>query len=237
VSRPDRHDANELRLELARRVAERRRLELGPAVVGIACYGSVAHGAAAAGSDLELLIALSGDSPSRDEHFFEDGVMVECSLVSAARLVEEARRVSWSWGIEADAYRHQLALHDPDGFFDRVRAAARAIPDGAFERALGDSWWRAFELRGKLDNALRESDAPRAFHLGWSFAYAAALRIALRERRPYESGRTLWSDVAARGYGMAALLEALTRAEVAAVRPRVESVWVAMRDWSPPDRP
>jgi hypothetical protein len=35
-------------------------------------------------------------------------------------------------------------------------------------------------------------DAPRVLFHAWEFAYWAALRIALRERRPYESDRTRW---------------------------------------------
>jgi kanamycin nucleotidyltransferase len=201
-----------------------------------AVIGSVAHGAAATHSDVELVIVTAATVDERDEYFFDEGVMVECAVVQAERLLASARSVPWNWGIKADAYRHQVVVWDPDGFFERLRTEATSIPDKRFERALGESWWIIREERDKLRNALADGDEPRAVYLGWEFAYGAAMRIALDQRTPYESGRTLWRDSVSRGHGMGALIDALVggAAALSEVRRCVDDVWSRMSAWSPP---
>lgn len=105
--------------------------------------GSVAHRAAGEHSDVEVIVVCDGTVEERDEFFFDEGVMVECALVYAERILFSARRVPWNWGIKADAYRHQEAIWDPSSFFERLRKAALAIPDEDFGRALEESWWIA----------------------------------------------------------------------------------------------
>lgn len=60
------------------------------------------------------------------------------------------------------------------------------------------------------------------------------MRIALKERRPYESLRTLWGDVASRGYGMDELVDALTTADLDRIAAAVERVWDEIGDWGGP---
>jgi kanamycin nucleotidyltransferase len=200
-----------------------------------AVIGSVAHGAAAEHSDVELVVVTTTAVEERDEYFFDAGVMVECAVVQAERLLASARSVPWNWGIKADAHRHHVAIWDPEGFFDRLRQAAGSIPDEDFERALEASWWIVYEEREKLRNAMGQNDAPRAVYLGWEFAYAAAMRIALRERVPYESGRTLWEDASRRGYGIERLIRALTAgAALSEITCAVDDVWSEMAGWSAP---
>lgn len=198
-----------------------------------AVYGSVAHRAAAEHSDVEVVIVCDGTVEEGDEHFFDEGVMVECNLVSAERILSSARHVPWNWGIKADAYRHQEALWDPGSFFERLREAAFSIPDGDFQRALEENWWIAYEVREKLRNAVAADDLPRAVYLAWEFAYSAAMRLALKDQRPYESARTLWRDAASRGYGMQELVEALTRGACALpeITRCVDAVWDEIGAW------
>jgi kanamycin nucleotidyltransferase len=206
---------------------ERKRRELGETMLAGAVYGSVAHRAAAEHSDVEVLVVCDGTVGEGDEHFFDEGVMVECALVTADRVLASARRVPWNWGIKADAYRHQEPIWDPDRFFERLREAAHSAPDEDFERALGETWWIVYEEREKLTNAVEADDTTRAVFLGWEFAYAAAMSIALEERSPYESGRTLWRDAASRGYRMRELIDALTQGarSLPEITRCVDAVW------------
>jgi kanamycin nucleotidyltransferase len=199
-----------------------------------AVYGSVAHRAATEHSDVEVGVVSDETVEERDEWFFDQGVMVECAVVQAERLLASARSVPWNWGIKADAYRHQEAIWDPDSFFERLREAADSIPDEDFAPALEHTWWILYEEREKLRNAIAQEDVPRAVYLGWELAYGAAMRIALRERKPYESGRTLWSDAAARGYGMEQLIEALTRGAVPEITRSADDVWRTIGAWDVP---
>jgi KNTase C-terminal domain len=202
---------------------------------GAVC-GSVAHGAATRHSDVEVVVACDEAVAERDEYFFDEAVMVECAVVGAERLLASARSVPWNWGIKADAYRHQIEIWDPAGFFEQVRREARSIPDTEFQRALEESWWLFHELREKLRNAVDADDVPRAVHLGWEFAYAAAMRIALIERKHYESGRTLWTDAASRGYEMERLIRALTGggSPVTEVTSAVDAVWSELSEQGVP---
>jgi hypothetical protein len=87
-----------------------------------------------------------------------------------------------------------------------------------------------------LRSAIAQEDSPRALYLGWEFAYGAAMRIALREQRPYESGRTLWRDAASRGYGMETLIDALTSGAAAfpEITSAVDAVWSEIGERDPP---
>ena len=220
-------DPNALRVEIGRRVVARERERLGEQLIAAAIYGSVAHGAAGAHSDVELTLIVADDQPYEDRYEFVDNVLVGSTFVPETRMLTAARRVTGEWGVQADQYRHHLVLWDANGFFSRLWQVARDLEPEAFQAALAEGWWTAFELRGKTLNALADADAPRAIFAGWEFARIAALRIALYEQRPYESGRTLWGDVVRRGYGMAALVRALTAGDLTALAPALEAVWVA----------
>jgi predicted nucleotidyltransferase len=227
---------NEVRFDVARAIVARRQKTLGAALVAAACYGSVAHGAAMSHSDVELVVVTDDSLEPEEEKFFERGIMVECDRLPAARMLAAARRIRWTWGLEADQHEHHRVIWDPDGFFPRLwEVAAEARRTGDFGPAERRGWWVAAELRDKLRNAVLADDRPRAVCLGWEIARAIAMRIALRERVPYESGRTLWADVAARGHGMPALIAALTSGDVPAIARGVEEIWERTRAWGVPD--
>jgi kanamycin nucleotidyltransferase len=228
-------DHNAVRVAIARTLVERLHSELGEHLLAAAVYGSVAHGAAGRHSDVEIVLVTDETVPYRDVQQFEDGILVEYTLISAERKLTAARRVEPKWGVQADQYRHHLVLWDPDGFFPRCHEAARTLPDEAFEEALAESWWLAYELRGKLLSALLAGDLARIHFGGWEFAQVTALRIALRERVPYESGRTLWRDAAARGHGIDVLVEALTAGgDHKRIEWAVEAVWAETGTWGAP---
>ncbi len=225
---------NAIRVEIAREIVERRQEELGAHLVAAACYASVAHGAALPYSDVEIVLLTDDAVEAREDQFFERDIMVECDMLPASRMLAAAQQVTRTWGIEADQYRRHLVLWDPDGFFPRLWAVATAIPAEAFAPALAAGWWWAFEIRGKFLNAQLVADHPRMVHHGWQFAYAVAMRTALQERAPYESFRTIWRDVAARGYGMAGLIDALTTGALDRLPHAIEEVWERTRAWGAP---
>lgn len=230
----ERTAANALRREIGAEIVARARDELGDALRAAAIYGSVAHEAADIYSDLELVLVTGDSLEWAEEHFFARDVMVEVTRLPASRMLAAARGVGEYWGVQADEYRHHLVLYDADSFFPRLWQAARELPDEAFAAALRETWWYVFENRGKLRNALRAGDRARISYEAWHLAYAAAMRIALKEREPYESARTIWDDVRRRGYGMPALLDALAAGEPDVIGAAVDEVWEHMREWEPP---
>lgn len=222
------------RIEIAQRVLERARDELGTQLRAAACYGSVAHGAAREHSDVELTIITDETVAYRDEYLFERGTLVECTFVSVARMLAAARRVPPDWGIKADQYRHHHVLYDADGFFPRLWSVADDLAPSDFDSALAESWWIVYELRGKVRNALADDDRPQTIYTAWSFAYWTAMRIALHEQRPYESGRTIWHDAIARGYRIRQLVDALLVGQVTEIGQGVDAVWEQTEAWGAP---
>ena len=99
-----------------------------------------------------------------------------------------------------------------------------------------EGWWPTYEIRNKIRNALIAEDSPPVMFHTWEFAYACAMRIALRERLPYESDRTIWTDVARRGYAMPGLIRALTGGDVNALAGAMDAVWAQIGDWGAPER-
>ncbi|HLZ23692.1 MAG TPA: kanamycin nucleotidyltransferase C-terminal domain-containing protein [Ktedonobacterales bacterium] len=229
-------DPNAARLAVAQRVFARVHAEHGEHLIAAAVYGSVARAEASAESDVELTIITDETVEYADAYCFEQGILVEYTMVPAARMLAASRRVTPAWGIEADQYRRHLVLWDPTGFFPTLWRAARDIPDGAFAEAAHTAWWHAFEGRGKYHNAARMGDLPRIHYTAWQFAYMTALRIALHERRPYTSGRTIWTDVVVRGYGMSGLLAALTAGSVDHISAAIELVWAETQLWGKPEQ-
>jgi KNTase C-terminal domain len=228
-------EAQAIRLEIAGGLVERRRADLGEHLLAAAVYASVAHGAALPHSDVEVILLTDETVPAREDFCLERGILLEADMLPASRLLAAAGRVTRTRGIEADQYRHHLVLDDPQDIFPRVWEAANHPPDDAFAPALTRSWWSAFEMRGKMLNGALVGDLCRVLYHAWEFAYWAALRIALQERRPYESHRTLWGDVAARGYGMAGLVTALTEGGHERVTSAAEEVWLQTWRWGAPE--
>ncbi|HLY30477.1 MAG TPA: hypothetical protein VKQ36_05585 [Ktedonobacterales bacterium] len=227
-------DENERRLALGRTIAARKQAELGGSLLAVALYGSVAHHAAREYSDVEIILLTDDETPALEERFFEQGIMVECDRLPATRMIAAASRVDPEWGIEADQYRHHLVLVDPERLFPQVWAAALNIAEEAFAAPLARSWWWAYELLGKLRNAVGLGDDAQTRYIGWRYAYAVALRIALYEHQPYESLRTLWGDVTTRGYGMRELTATLSGAPLAEVEVSALAVWEQTCAWGEP---
>jgi elongation factor P hydroxylase len=87
---------------------------------------------------------------------------------------------------------------------------------------------------GKFLNAVSADDRATMRDVGWRYAHAAAMRIALLEQVPYESGRTLWADAVSRGYHMGALVANLTAGPTTDQQNAMRAVWGAVLDGSDP---
>ncbi len=214
---------------------ERKRQELGEHLIAAACFGSAAHNAAQLYSDLEMLLITDDTVPANGEMFFEQGIMVDSDMQPASRMLAAAQRVTRRWGIQADQYRHHLVIWDPEQFFPRLWTVANDLQPEAFVHAQQVNWWDVYEMRGKVLNARLAQDHPRTIYMGWGFAYSAAMHIALHDRQHYESERTIWHDVSARGYGMKELVDVLTAGDLAKVTEVTDNVWEQIKTWGAPE--
>jgi predicted nucleotidyltransferase len=219
-----------IRRALARMIWAEVQATLGAKALAGAVYGSVAHGSARRYSDLELVVLTTDGVPPAEEQFVRHGILVELDRLPASRMLAAASQVTPLWGIEADQYRYHWEIWDPERIFAQVRARATSVPDTAFRQALHASRYRLQELWGKFLNAAEACEADTAFDVAWRFAHAAAMRLALRERRPFERGRTLWREARERSAWMDQLVDALIGGQLHRIRDAMKAVLVAEGD-------
>ena len=147
--------------ELAELLVERH----GPAAIAaVGVHGSVARGDDTGESDLELAVVTAGpevEVPDRSLRY--RGTVVDLGAIAADAYLEEASHIGPAWPLAADQYVNHLAVHDPGGFFHKLKhvheAAVEEAGPEAFAAAAGFdlvqllSWEaqaRAAELAGDL---------------------------------------------------------------------------------------
>lgn len=154
---------NEERLALARELARRllaRHGERAIAAIGL-------HGAA---PSIELAVVTADPAveiPERALRLGDGEVVVEIAVIGEDAYLHEAAQIGPLWPLVSDQYRNQVPLHDPDGFFHKLRhvheAAVSSASDWVFAAAAGydlvqliawEARARAAELAGDLTAAL-----------------------------------------------------------------------------------
>jgi predicted nucleotidyltransferase len=117
-------DVSSPRWQLAvrlRDVIERR----WPAEVqAIGVHGSLAHGDDHDGSDVNLLVVkyrpAAGPRPALRR---VEGILVDLEVTTADEGMRRARELTSRWPLEADRYVTTRPLHDPNGWFGKLRDA------------------------------------------------------------------------------------------------------------------
>ena len=127
--------------------------------------------------------------PDRYLYLRDPGLVVDLAAIGADAYLEEASAIGPAWPLAADQYVNQLAIHDPGGYFHKLKhvheaAVEEAAPE-VFAAAAGvdlvqllswDATARAAELAGDLLTttlALKEA------------AVLAALVVGLQTRTAY----------------------------------------------------
>ncbi|MCY1145215.1 nucleotidyltransferase domain-containing protein [Actinoplanes sp. Pm04-4] len=93
-------------------------------VQAIGVHGSLAHGDDHDGSDVNLTVVTyrPGAGP-RSALRKVDGVLVDLRVVSADEGLRQAQQLTPRWPLEAERFVTTRALHDPRGWFGRLRDA------------------------------------------------------------------------------------------------------------------
>jgi hypothetical protein len=175
--------------ELAQRLLDRH----GPAaIVAVGVHGPVARGDDGEEADLDLAVVTAGPEVEvADRYLRHRGTVVDVGAIAADAYLEEAGQIGPAWPLAADQYVSQLAVHDPGGFFHKLRhvheAAVEESPAEVFLAAAGfdlvqllswDAKARAAELAG--DVATTQVAVKEA-------AVLAALVVGLQTRTAYRS--------------------------------------------------
>ena len=153
------------RMRLAGELAELLLERHGVAsIVAVGVHGSVARGDDGEESDLDLAVVTAGPEVAvPDRYLRHRDTVVALGAIPADAYLEEASHIGPAWPLAADQYVNHLAIHDPGGFFHKLKHVHEAAVEEAgpevFAAAAGFdlvrllSWEaqaRAAELAGDL---------------------------------------------------------------------------------------
>ena len=147
--------------ELAQLLVERH----GPAAItAVGVHGPVARGEDTEEADLDLAVVTAGPEVEVPDRYLRyRGTAVALGAIAADAYLGEASAIGPAWPLAADQYVNHLAIHDPGGFFHKLKHVHEAAVEEAgpevFAAAAGFdlvqllSWEaraRAAELAGDL---------------------------------------------------------------------------------------
>ena len=206
------------RLRLAADLTERLLDRHGPVIVAVGVHGAVARGDDGEETGLDLAVVTTGpdtEVPDRYLYLRDPGLVVDLAAIGADAYLEEASAIGPAWPLAADQYVNQLAIHDPGGYFHKLKhvheaAVEEAGPEvfaaaAAFDLVQLLSWearGRAAELAGDLlttQVAVKEA------------AVLAALVVGLHTRTAYRDTAHALAATAATGAAGPAFAQAYRR--------------------------
>ncbi len=80
-----------------------------------------------------------------------------------------------------------------------------------------------------------QGNRPGAQFAAWQYLYLAAMRVALVQKEPYPSLRTLWQDAGSRGFCIDEMLSCLTKGDIRQLPKAVDTVQYCTGSWGKPD--
>jgi Polymerase beta, Nucleotidyltransferase len=174
--------------ELTRRLLDRH----GAAIVAVGVHGSVARGDDREESDLDLAVVTAGAEVELPERSLRHrGTVVDLAAIAADRYLEEAGQIGPAWPLAADQYVNHLAVHDPGGFFHKLRhvheAAVEEAGAEAFRAAAGYDLVRMLSWDGQARAAELAGDLPTTQVAVMEAAVLAALVVGLQTRTAYRN--------------------------------------------------
>ena len=185
---------HEERVALARELtAALLRRHGGEAIVAVGAHGPVARGDDGDESGLDLAVITAGPEVEVPDRLLRHrGVVVDLGAIAADAYLEEAGHIGPAWPLAADQYVNQLALHDPGGFFHKLRhvheAAVEQSP-AAFRAAAGYDLAQLVAWEARARDAELAGDLAVASLAVKEAAVLAMLVVGLHTR-------TAWPDLA-----------------------------------------
>jgi hypothetical protein len=175
------------KLEVGRDLARRLLAEHGEdAIVAVGLHGPVAHGDDG-GDSLDVAVITAGPEVEVPERMLRHrGLVVDVAAISEQGYLDEAGQVGPAWPLASDQYLHHVALHDPSGFFHKLRhvheEAVSNAGDEVFRAAAGYNLVHALDQESQARRAERRGDATGALFAVREAAVLAALAVGLVTR-------------------------------------------------------
>jgi len=179
------------KLELARELSRRLLVRHGEeAVVAVGLHGPLARGDATGDAGLDLAVITAGPEVTVPERsLLHRGTAVDLGAIWADAYLEEAGHIGPAWPLAADQYVHHLALHDPSGFFHKLKHVHQTAVDGApgeaFAAAAGYDLVQLVSWEGRARTAELHGDVPGALLAVKEAAVLCALVVGLATRTSY----------------------------------------------------
>ena len=182
---------HEDRLELARELTRRLLAAHGEqTIVAVGVHGPVAHGDRDDESGLDLAVVTAGPEVEVPDRLLRyRGTVVDLGAIWADAYLAEAGHIGPSWPLASDQYVHHLALHDPGGFFHKLRhvhqSAVDAAPRETFAAAAGYDLAQLHSWEARARAAELHGDVPGALLAVREAAVLCALVVGLATRTAY----------------------------------------------------
>ncbi|HKE99398.1 MAG TPA: hypothetical protein VKG45_10765 [Actinomycetes bacterium] len=183
----------EEKLTLARELTRLLLAEHGQdAILAVGLHGSVARGDDDGGSGLDLAVVTArADLAVPDRTLRHRGIVVDLGAITGEGYLAEAAQIGPAWPLAHDQYVHNLPLHDPTGFFPRLREtheqAVRHAGDDAFAAAAGSTLAQALDHQARARRALAADDPALALFAVREAAVLAAMFLGLVARAAYRN--------------------------------------------------
>jgi kanamycin nucleotidyltransferase len=182
------------RLRLAADLSERLIDRHGAAIVAVGVHGPAARGDDGEAADLDLAVVTAGPEvqvPDRSLYLRDLGTVVDLGAIDADAYLEEAGHIGPAWPLAADQYVNQLAVHDPGGYFHKLKHVHEAAVEEAgpevFAAAAGYDLVRLLSWEGTARAAELAGDLLTTQVAVKEAAVLAALVVGLHTRSAYRN--------------------------------------------------
>ncbi len=187
------HDERKRRAE---DIAARFSRHYGERLQASAVYGSLARGSDGPFSDIEMMIVIQGTGIDESFEWTSGPWKAEVNIYSEDRLMAWAAEFDEFWPITHGAIINAVPMQDTIDLFPRARAAVMNHNDEEFRSLIaallvGDLYEDVGKLRNGL--ALQRTEVIAPFTVD-AARYGACL-VGLHNRRVYNSGATLFSEL------------------------------------------
>lgn len=228
--------SHEERLGLARALADRALAAYGEKVKAVGAYGSLARGTDAPYSDIELFVVLRTEGEEFTYEWVAGPWKAEVDFYSEEVLLSKARTVDGRWPLTHGSFFRVLPLHDPEGFFERLRAAAASPTDADFRRAICETLYgEVYEFAGKWRNARASGHTAYLATLAVETAQYGAYLIGLHNRQTYSTAARVLEEALVlpdRPDGFDALARLVMSGDLREPLEALETFWAGVQAWA-----
>jgi hypothetical protein len=194
------------RLRLAADLTERLLGRYGAGIVAVGVHGAVARGDDGEEADLDLAVVTGGPEVEVADRFLylrDPGLVVDLGAIGADAYLEEASHIGPAWPLAADQYVNHLAVHDPGGYFHKLKHVHEAAVEEAgaevFAAAAGFDLVQLLSWEAKARTAELAGDLLTTQVALKEAAVLAALVVGLHTRTAYRDTAHALAATAATG--------------------------------------